>query len=211
MTIVPVTPARRAAIFCLLLLGSCAAFESYALDPVISDSQLAVIPEGILADGSTISGGWGWAGNSDIGFSFSVTAPVQVTALAYYVLPTPLSGGHVVRLWDESAPAIMLAMGSVGPGVLYNPSLNINFAYTAVPPVTLFPGHSYRVSGAGNPDRNTFFYSTTIFSPAANIMVSGVPSGAAMSFGGDFFFKSAVLPLNGTYSGSSVQEIIKKQ
>jgi PEP-CTERM motif len=153
---------------------------------------------GTLGDGGSIAG-WGWAPNSlTIDYRFQVTAPINVTALAYYSLPEAgfqLNRGEIVSIYqagsDPSILGTLLASATVTPaGLVQHVSTNVDFFYTSIAPLELAPGAIYQITEAAS-DRSTFFYSTTA-SPAPGISLVTSNPNAPISFGGDFFFNAAV-------------------
>lgn len=134
-----------------------------------SAQSLVVTPNdsGVLGQADPL-GGWGTSITTP-GLVFTVSSSVNITALAYYFNTTnPLSASYTVTLyhWDGSTLDQNLGSTTVSGGSsILTPSLNHNFAYNNITPVTLTPGNTYVLSTSG-PVSGDFFYSTSGFSVA---------------------------------------------
>ena len=122
---------------------------------------------GVLGQADPL-GGWGTSITTP-GLVFTVSTSVNITGLAYYFNTTnPLDSSYTVTLyhWDGFTLDQTLASTSVsGASSFVTPTLNHNFAYNSITPVTLAPGNTYVLSTSG-PIPNDFFYSTSGFSVA---------------------------------------------
>jgi hypothetical protein len=158
---------------------------------------LAIIPadSGVLGDGATV-GSWGWAGFSQgTDYSFTVTAPIDVTALAYYSLPEQgftLNSAEIVSIY-QAGGATPLASAVISPGAnLLAVSTNVTFYYTDISPLTLDPGVVYQVveQAAPGDTTNTFYY----LAPASTAPGVSLQTANAVPFGGDFLFTTTAVP-----------------
>ncbi len=153
-------PSRRCCLAVLVLLALAGRVPAQSLLLTPNDS-------GVPGQADPL-GGWGTSITTP-GLVFTVSSSVDITALAYYFIPTnPLSASYTVTLyhWDGFILDQTLASTSVGGGSsIVTPSLNHNFAYNNITPVTLTPGNTYVLSTSG-PVSGDFFYSTSGFSVA---------------------------------------------
>jgi hypothetical protein len=151
-------------------------------------------------------GGWGLH-IPTLSFVFQVNTSIDVSALGYYFITTNgLDTGYSLTLshWDGATLDATLATTSVGGGSsFYASSLNHDFAYAAVTPVTLLPGNTYVMSATGA-DVGDFFYLTSNYGPAPaivfyeNLYGSNIPTGSTSGvsnyFGPNFFFSATAVP-----------------
>lgn len=148
---------------CLVVLGL------LVLAVEIPAQSLLVTPNesGVLGQADPL-GGWGTSITTP-GLVFTVSSSVNITALAYYFNTTnPLSASYTVTLyhWDGFTLDQTLASTTLSGGSsTVTSSLNHNFAYNGITPVTLAPGNTYVLSTSG-PVAGDFFYSTSGFSVA---------------------------------------------
>jgi hypothetical protein len=184
-------PQRVVGTVASLLLAAAAAQAS-------PPGDLALPPgdTGEFGNGGSIAG-WGWA-FAGVDFHFRVTAPTQVTALAYYQLPDamPLKRAILVTIDlvpDQGEPQ-MVASAVVGPGCeVDHVSTNVDFLYAPIDPVTLSPGARYQVTETFLPSDqpNSFFYATSVIAAQPAVTVE-LDDGVYRRFGANFFMREAV-------------------
>ena len=149
--------------------------------------SLALTPADSSVPGQADPGG-GWGLHiPTLSFVFQVNTSIEVTALSFYFVTTNgLDAGYSLTLshWNGVSLDATLASTSVNGGSpFYNTSVNHNFAYATVTPVTLTPGNTYVMSATGA-DVGDFFYLTSNFGPAPEInfyetlAASNIPTGA---------------------------------
>ncbi len=148
---------------CQVVLGLCALAAGAPAQSLL----LTPNDSGVLGQADPL-GGWGTSITTP-GLVFTVSSSVNITALAYYFNTTnPLDSSYTVTLyhWDGFTLDQTLASTSVsGASSFVTPSVNHNFAYSSITPVTLTPANTYVLSTSG-PVPNDFFYSTSGFSVA---------------------------------------------
>ena len=162
----------------------------------------------VLALSPLASGGFGNPIGLNLGWSFQVTVPVKVTALAYFEDsdPDPLQGSHTVGIWADGDGANPLAIASVDPGdtVIDIPLSNgtQHFYVQTIAGVVLTPGNTYVVSGT--PNGADTIYQAPFFTLGAEILFvsdryGSTPGGYAESgngsvqawLGGNFLYELA--------------------
>lgn len=124
-----------------LLFGSLIVCSTIIAAPAMADIGT---PAFTITDDSDQFGGGNW----NLGWSFTVDQPLNVTSLAYYDdRGDDLLQAHDVAIWRESDQT-MLVSGTVSPGDL----LEGLFRYTKVDGPTLVPGETYIVAGTSGAD-----------------------------------------------------------
>ncbi len=85
--------------------------------------------------------------DSTLGWSFTVTSPIEVTSLGFYDSGLDgLSEPHLVGIWDDSEQLLRSSEIAAGDG---NPLVG-RYRYSAIQPILLTTGHTY-VIGATVP------------------------------------------------------------
>lgn len=113
----------------------------------------------------------------NLGYAFQVTAPIMVTALAYFEDsdPDPMQGTHTVGIWANGggAPVASASVSAADPVVdfAHNP-VPEHFNYHAITPVLLSTGVTYVVSGTPF-STDTFFTADNFVMGAGILFVEG--------------------------------------
>jgi hypothetical protein len=190
----------------LLLGGMSLSASAASVSAGVGSSVLAFTPgdTGNSGDGGLIAG-WGWHENT-ISYPFSVTRPIEVTALANYSMFVA-SHVHLVTITDSAAPSVVLASAAVGSGGSVDQvSVNVAFAYAPITPVLLTPGHVYTMSSSqvndlANPGYD-FYYSVYVFSPAPEVTTTYT----TLQVAGDFYYK--LPPTKNDFGGNGKSDIL---
>jgi hypothetical protein len=177
----------QSCIFALLLGGMPLSASAALVSPGVGNSVLAFTPgnTGDPGNGGGI-GGCGWQSGA-MSYPFSVTRPIEVTALANYSMFVA-SHVHLVTITDSAAPSVVLASADVNPvGVVDPISVNVAFAYQPITPVLLLPGHVYTMESVQDDTTpgNDFFYQVNVFGQAPDVSTTY----PYLNFAGDFYYK----------------------